>query len=157
MKENPMRTFIIAGAAVTLLIAPSAQAQDPNICPVLRTVLDASITHFKSIKGQKIESDEWKVTSNLPYADNCKIDNVLAPEIRYTCFFSSSDRTASAATLKAMRDNYADNIGACRKDLTRAASKYSENTIQFSDATGVRIDVTAYSDFFSVGVYEPQS
>jgi hypothetical protein len=152
-----MRKFIIAAAVATLLIAPAAQAQDPNICPVLRTVLDASITHFKSIKGKKIESDEWKVTSNLPYADNCKIDNVLAPEIRYTCFFSSSDRSASPATLKAMGDNYADNIGACRKDLTRAANEFSDKTTNFSDATGVRVDVTVYSDFFTVGIYEPQS
>jgi hypothetical protein len=152
-----MRKFIITAAVATLLIAPAAQAQDPNICPVLRTVLDASITHFKSIKGKKIESDEWNVTSNLPYADNCKIDNVLAPEIRYTCFFSSSDRSATPATLKAMGDNYADNIGACRNDLTRAANEFSDKTTNFSDATGVRVDVTVYSDFFTVGVYEPQS
>lgn len=153
-----MRTYIIATAVAALLTAPAAQAQDPNICPVLRTVLDASITHFKSIKGKKIESDEWKVTSNLPYSDNCLIDNVLAPEIRYKCFFSSSDRSASPATLKAMGDNYADNIGACRPELTRSLNPYSgQYTLDFSDASGVRVDVTVFSDFFTVGVYEPQS
>ncbi|ESQ88815.1 hypothetical protein [Asticcacaulis benevestitus] len=152
-----MRKFIIASAAVTLLIAPAAQAQDPNICPVLRTVLDASVTHFKSIKGKKIESDTWKVTSNLPYADNCQIDNVLAPEIRYKCFFSSSDRSATPSTLKAMGDVYANNIGACRNEFTRATNEFSANSTDFSDASGVRVDVTVYSDFFTVGVYEPQS
>lgn len=152
-----MRKFIITAAVAALLIAPAAQAQDPNICPVLRTVLDASITHFKSIKGKKIESDEWNVTSNLPYADNCQIDNVLAPEIRYKCFFSSSDRSASPATLKAMGDNYANNIGVCRKDFTRAINEFSTNSTDFRDASGVRVDVTVYSDFFTVGVYEPQS
>ena len=157
-----MRKFIITAAVAALLIAPAAQAQDPNICPVLRTVLDASITHFKSIKGKKIESDEWRVTSNLPYADNCQIDNVLAPEVRYKCFFSSSDRSATPATLKAMGDNYADNISACRPELTRTASEfvlsqYSNQTTEFKDASGVRVDVTVFSDFFTVGVYEPQS
>lgn len=152
-----MRKFIIPAAIATLLIAPAAQAQDPNICPVLRTVLDSSITHFKSIKGKKIESDTWKVTSNLPYADNCQIDNVLAPEIRYKCFFSSSDRSASPETLKAMGDSYANNIGFCRKDFTRAINEFSTNSTDFSDASGVRVDVTVYSDFFTVGVYEPQS
>ena len=157
-----MHKIIISAAIAAFLIAPAAQAQDPNICPVLRTVLDASIMHFKSIKGKKIESDEWKVTSNMPYADNCKIDNVLAPEIRYKCFFSSSDHSATPATLKAMGDNYADNIGACRPELTRTSSEfilsqYSNQTTEFKDASGVRVDVTVFSDFFTVGVYEPQS
>ena len=151
-----MHKMIISAAIAAFLVAPAAQAQDPNICPVVRTVLDASISHFKSIKGKKIESDEWKVTSNLPYADNCQIDNVLAPEIRYKCFFSSSDRAATPATLKAMGEAYADNIGTCRPELSRAVSPYTGHSIEFSDATGVRVDVTVFSDFFTVGIYEPQ-
>ena len=152
-----MRKFMIAAAVSTLMAASAAQAQDPNICPVLRTVLDASVTHFKSIKGKKIESDTWKVTSNLPYADNCHIDNVLDPEIRYTCFFSAADRSATPATLKIMGSGYIENIAACRPEFTRTANEYVPDTTDFSDATGVRISVTVYSDFFTVSVNEPQS
>jgi len=152
-----MRKFMIAAAVSTLMAASAAQAQDLNICPVLRTVLDASVTHFKSIKGKKIESDTWKVTSNLPYADNCHIDNVLDPEIRYTCFFSAADRSATPATLKIMGSGYIENIAACRPEFTRAANEYVPDTIDFSDATGVRVSVTVYSDFFTVSVNEPQS
>jgi len=156
-----MHKFMIATAVAALVIAPAAQAQDPNICPVLRSVLEASNNHFKSIKGKKVESDTWKVTSNLPYADDCQIDNVLAPEIRYTCFFSSSDRSATPATLMAMGDNYADNIAACRQDLKRGISDFvsttSLKTIEFKDETGVRVFVTVFSDFFTVDVQEPQS
>lgn len=152
-----MKKPIAAAIIATLMIAPAAQAQDANICPVLRTVLDASVTHFKSIKGKKIESDTWKVTSNLPYADNCHIDNVLAPEIRYECFFSPADRSATPATLKAMGDGYAANIAACRPELVRAVSEYSADTTNFSDSTGVRVALTVFSDFFTVSVNEPQS
>ena len=152
-----MGKLIAAVAAAALLIAPAAKAQDPNICPILRTVLDASVTHFKSIKGKKIESDTWKVTSNLPYADNCHIDNVLDPEIRYTCFFSAADRSATPETLKTMGGGYAENIAACRPELVRAANAYSAETTDFSDATGVRVSVTIFSDFFTVDVNEPQS
>ncbi len=156
-----MRKFIITTAVATLLIAPAAQAQDPNICPVLRSVLEASNTHFKSIKGKKVESDTWKVTSNLPYSDNCEIDNVLAPEIRYTCFFSSSDRSATPATLMAMGENYADNIAECRPDLKRGISDFvsttSLKTIEFKDETGLRVYVTVFSDFFTVDVKEPHT
>ncbi len=151
--KRPIAAVIIA----ILMIAPAAQAQDPNICPILRTVLDASVTHFKSIKGKKIESDTWKVTSNLPYADNCHIDNVLDPEIRYTCFFSAADRSATPETLKTMGSGYTENIAACRPEFVRAANAYVPDTTDFSDATGVRVSVTVYSDFFTVSVSEPQS
>ncbi|MGA9658458.1 MAG: hypothetical protein WBQ60_05115 [Asticcacaulis sp.] len=156
-----MRKILMAMAVAALVIAPAAQAQDPNICPILRSVLDASNTHFKPIKGKKIESDTWKVTSNLAYADECQIDNVLTPEIRYTCYFRYFERTDTPAKVMSLGEAYADNIGACRPDLKRSPSDFVSTTafktIEFKDENGLRVSVTIFDNFFTVDVKEPNT
>jgi len=154
-----MNRFYVAALAMVALAAPmAAQAQDENLCPILRTLMDASTAKFKPVRGHKSESHNWDATSILPYATRCGLDDdFLDKEVRYTCYFDAADRNAGKAVMQDLANQYADNIAACRPELTRRPNPYSEDETEFDDATAKRISVSVFDDFFTVEVYTPEN
>ena len=159
MRKPPYPATLLAALAVSIFTVPAvAQAQDENLCPILRTLIDASTAKFKPVRGHKSESHNWDATSILPYASRCGLDDdYLDKEVRYTCYFDAVDRNAGKAAMKNLADQYADNIAACRPELTRRPDPYSEDDTEFDDATAKRISVGVFDDFFTVEVYAPEN
>lgn len=154
-----MNKRLITILALAALSAPvSAMAQDQNLCPILRSVLDASLAKFKPVRGHKSESHNWDATSILPYASRCGLDDdFLDKEVRYTCYFDAVDRNAGKPAMKNLADQYADNIAACRPELTRQPNSYDPADTDFVDATAKRVSVNVFDDFFTVEVYTPEN
>lgn len=154
MNKTILTVLIIAAVSAPI----AAQAQDQNLCPILRSVIDASTAKFKPVRGHKSESHNWDATSILPYASRCGLDDdFLDKEVRYTCYFDAVDRNAGKAAMKSLADQYADNIGACRPELTRRANEYSPDDTEFVDANAKRVSVGVFDDFFTVEVYTPEN
>lgn len=153
-----MKKILLAAVAAVFMLPIAAQAQDQNLCPILRSVLDASLAKFKPVRGKKIESHNWEATSRLPYASRCGLDDdYLDKEVSYTCYFDAADRNAGRALMKSLADQYADNIAACRPELTRRPHPYAAEDTEFDDATAKRITVNVFDDFFTVEVYTPEN
>lgn len=150
--------WALALGLICLAVPLAAQAQDQNLCPILRSVIDASTAKFKPVRGHKSESHKWDATSILPYASRCGLDDdFLDKEVRYTCFFDAASPNATEADMKRLADSYADNIAACRPELTRHPNDYDADDWDFDDATAKRVAVDVFDDFFTVDVYTPEN
>ncbi len=113
-----MRYFsaVLVALAVSTLSC-SAKAEDAALCDALANIMPGANSGFSGIKRQKTDKDLYAVAVNLPYAHECELRYDRDDKTYdYACYFRvNSDG-------KGNMKMYADNVAACRPDMTRYTS-----------------------------------
>ena len=113
-----MRIKTTAGLCLFLTVLPIAvHAEDAALCSALGNIMPGANSGFAGIKRQKTDKDIFAVALNLPYAHECELRYDRDDKTYdYACYFHTNGDG------KAIMKDYADNVAACRPDMTRYTS-----------------------------------
>lgn len=147
LKATLLTTGLVLGA-----LPFAAHAQDAEFCAALNGVMASQANHFKDIRGDKVDKDEWEAMLKLDHATHCTVEKSDGT-MYYDCEFDLAERSdpdADKAAVKNLASAYVANIVACRPEWH---GEPSGDDIDIKDAAGNMLFlVYVYSDYFGVNI-----